>query len=104
MAAGKKKHWITVNELVTVKSEFNSNKELYFKKFKIRAEVKFNSNFIGLSGYELIQSDKIIFRVYRRNIQYTDRIEFNGITYAIVSLSLIDYGINEMELIAEKVK
>lgn len=103
MAAGKKKHWILVNKLVTIKSEFNSNKETYSYKFKIRAEVKFNSNFIGLSNYELIQSDKIIFRVYSRPFEYTDQIIFDGNIYAISSINKLNYA-NEMEIIAEKVK
>lgn len=102
MSAGKKKYDIEIHQLVKENSSTGSIKETYQFKTKLRAEVKFNSNSLGLNAYEIIQSDRIIFRVYRRNIQYTDRIIFNEIEYGIVSINNLDYA-NEMEIIAEKI-
>lgn len=104
MAAGKKTETIIIQESSKIVSEFNSIQEIFTNKMKIKAEVKFSSNFLGLSGYELIQSDKIIFQIYKRNINYTDRILYKGITYLITSLSIIGYNKNEIEIIAEKIK
>ncbi|MDL2243915.1 head-tail adaptor protein [Parabacteroides sp. OttesenSCG-928-J18] len=102
MSAGRKKHTIYIKELITTTNEFGESSEKYYPKFQLKAEVKYNNSAIQVINNEIVQTDRITFKVYKRNILYTDRIEFNSIEYSIDSINPLDYS-NELEIIATKI-
>lgn len=102
MAAGKKKETIFIYSLIKTQTETGAQKEEYSLKYKLKAEVGFNSNTIAVVNDEILQTDKITFRVYKRNISYTDKVVWNDIEYSITSINPISYA-NEIILICEKI-
>lgn len=102
MAAGKKKYNIEVHELIKEQTDSGAENETYKLKYKLKAETKFNNNSIQILNNEIVQTDRISFIVYKRNIEYTDRIIFNGIIYSIISINPLSYS-NELEIICEKI-
>lgn len=102
MAAGKKKCNIEVFELNKFQTESGAETETYKLKLKLKAETKFNNNTITIENNKIVQTDRISFIVYKRDILYTDRIKFNGIDYSIISINPLSYS-NELEIICEKI-
>lgn len=102
MAAGKKKYNIEVFELIKFQSDSGAENETYQLKYKLKAETKFNNNSIQILNDEIVQTDRVSFVVYKRNIVYTDRIKFNNIDYSIISINPLSYS-NELEIICEKI-
>lgn len=102
MAAGKKKYNIEVFELNKFQTESGAENETYKLKLKLKAETKFNNNTIVIENNEIVQTDRISFIVYKRDIQYTDRIRFNDIDYSIISINPLSYS-NELEITCEKI-
>ena len=102
MAAGNKKYTIEIYGVNKVQSESGAyNEDELVLKYTLKAEVKFNSNSIALINDEIVQTDRITFRIYKRNVDYTDVIKFNGIEYSIISINPLSYS-NELEIITEK--
>lgn len=102
MTAGKKKYNIEVHELIKFQSESGAENETYQLKYKLKTETKFNNNSIQIMNDEIVQTDRVSFVVYRRNIEYTDRIKFNDVDYSIISINQLSYS-NELEIICEKI-
>jgi len=102
MAAGNKKYTIMVLELITTTNQFGEHSEKWYPKLQLRAEVKFNNNNISVLNGEIVQTDRITFKVYKRDILYTDRIEWNNTLYQIESINPLSYS-NELEIICTKV-
>lgn len=102
MTAGKKKYTIGIYELIKFQTESGAETETFKLKYKLKAETKFNNNSIVIENNEIVQTDRLSFIVYKRDIKYTDRIIFDGINYSIISINPLSYS-NELEIICEKI-
>lgn len=102
MAAGRKKYNIEIFELIKFQTESGAETENYKLKFKLKSETKFNNNSIQILNNEIVQTDRISFIIYKRNVEYTDRVRFNNTDYSIISINPLSYS-NELEIICEKI-
>lgn len=102
MAAGKKKETIYIYNLVKQQTESGAQKEDYYLRYKLKAEVGFTNNTIAVINDEIVQTDRITFRIYKRKINYTDKVVWNDIEYSIISINPISYA-HEIILICEKI-
>ena len=103
MAAGNKKYVIEVYSVHQIQTESGSIEDTELNlKHKLKAEVKFNSNSISILNDEIVQTDRVTFRIYKRDIDYKDIVKFEGSTYEIVSINPLSYS-NELEIICEKI-
>lgn len=102
MTAGKKKYNIQVYSLINVQTESGTINEEFKLKLKLKSEIKFNNNSLSIINNEIVQTDRLSFIVYKRNILYTDRIMYNNEYYSILSINPLFNNI-DIEIIAEKI-
>ncbi len=102
MAAGNKKEKIELYNLIPTRTITGAVEEKYYLRYKLYAEVGFNQNTIQLINDEIVQTDRITFRIYNRKIQYTDKVVWRDTEYSIISINPLSYT-NEIILICEKI-
>ena len=90
---------IIINELITIKSDYGTIQTSYAKKYETKACVRFNSENMVVSEGEIFfpVNRTFIVRAYVPIVE-TDRIEYQGQEYKILSINKNIYY-NDIEVV-----
>lgn len=101
MSIGKMKYNIMVKELLTTTNEYGEQVDKYYPKYQLKAEIDFKNAGVSAVGNEIVYTDRVLFRIWKRKVVVTDIIEHEGIEYQIISVN--SFFNNKLEIIASRI-